>query len=87
MTWRLASMAGVDPLPMSFGELVQAFDAKCDYDRLPQAELMALIANCNKGASTRPYKSSDFYRPKIPQKRPKRTADLGMLKAMFTRPA
>lgn len=84
----MAAVAGIDYLPLSFAELRDAFYFKCDFEQGQTADLMALIANRHRDPKREhPYRPEHFYRPKIPQKCPKRQADIGALKAMFTRPA
>ena len=87
MTWKMAAVAGLDPLPLTFSELRDAYNTKCDHDWSQTASLMALIANRHRTQRERPYRPENFYRPKIPQKRPRRMPDVGSLRAMFTKPA
>lgn len=85
MTWEMAAVAGVDPLPMTFAELRRAYQVKVDLAWSPIAMLCALTANANRNPRTRPYKTSDFYRPQIAPK--KKAFDMDGLKAIFTKPA
>lgn len=92
----MAAIAGVDPGPMTFGELSYACEAKIEFEWGRQASLMAHIGNraidiaacLNKDAARRrPFKPEDFYRPRLHKAQRRRVTDsvsqLRALKPLF----
>lgn len=86
----MAAVCGLDPGPLTFAELRDAYDHKCDFDWEQTSSLMALIANRHRDPKKEhAYRPDAFYRPRHRPKRKfrKSVGDIGALKAMFTRPA
>jgi hypothetical protein len=92
----MAALVGLDPMPMTFAELRRAYHTKVDFEWGRLAVQMAHNANmnqalmsCHPGVRVRRhgFKPDDFYTPRWRRNKRKRSADIGSLKAMFTRPA
>jgi hypothetical protein len=90
MTLEMQAVSGIADIgPLTFGELQHAAKAKTDFEWIKNSALMALIANCNRPKSKRPYKTEDFYRPQLYRRKRKGLSAerLHSLFGMFTKKA
>lgn len=69
VTYEAAGLTGLEPGPMTFGELMHAAKAKLDFDWSQTAAIMALIANCHRDPKRTAYRPEDFYRPQLHHKK------------------
>jgi hypothetical protein len=64
-----AAVAGLDPGPLTLGELVHAAQFRMDFEWSQTAALMALTANCHRDPKKRAYRPEDFYKPQLHQRK------------------
>jgi hypothetical protein len=90
----MAALVGLDPMPMSFAELRRAYQSKVNFEwgkvsvqMAHNANLTRLLVSCHRRVSAGSYKPEDFYTPIGQRRKRRRSADIGSLRAMFTRPA